>query len=219
MTAALDPTSSATLAQSHIGNLGRLVEDMEAKMRNLLGEVYFSSASARPLSFVVERAHAGEQTLTKVELACTQRRATSSARSGASKGSTSAASTARSRASSSGCSTAASLSPPRSHLVSLCTLCLAVQSNLSYSCVCSSEREGARAAERVRNVRPLARLLVLLPSSEPRRTLRTFYSSLDELQRHRESERGEGKHCLIVVKRNERRSEVRGWPDKLVRRY
>ncbi|GAA5852570.1 hypothetical protein JCM9279_005516 [Rhodotorula babjevae] len=45
VTASLDPTSSATLAQSHIGNLGRLVEDMEAKMRNLLGEVYFSKTS------------------------------------------------------------------------------------------------------------------------------------------------------------------------------
>ncbi|KPV72695.1 uncharacterized protein RHOBADRAFT_39298 [Rhodotorula graminis WP1] len=45
VSAALDPTSSATLAQSHIGNLGRLVEDMEAKMRNLLGEVYFSKTS------------------------------------------------------------------------------------------------------------------------------------------------------------------------------
>ncbi|GAA6021260.1 hypothetical protein JCM10207_002593 [Rhodosporidiobolus poonsookiae] len=42
LSAALDPTSAATLAQSHIVNVGKLVEDMEIKMRNLLGEVYFS---------------------------------------------------------------------------------------------------------------------------------------------------------------------------------
>ncbi|BGP19351.1 hypothetical protein JCM10213_006857 [Rhodosporidiobolus nylandii] len=42
LTAPLDATSSATLLQSHIVNVGRLVEDMEIKMRNLLGEVYFS---------------------------------------------------------------------------------------------------------------------------------------------------------------------------------
>ncbi|POY74734.1 hypothetical protein BMF94_2210 [Rhodotorula taiwanensis] len=38
----LDTTSAATLAQSHIVNVGKLVEDMELKMRNLLQEVYFS---------------------------------------------------------------------------------------------------------------------------------------------------------------------------------
>ncbi|BGP50974.1 F-actin-capping protein subunit beta [Rhodotorula kratochvilovae] len=45
LSAPLDPTSPATLAQSHLANVGRLVEDMEAKMRNLLGEVYFSKTS------------------------------------------------------------------------------------------------------------------------------------------------------------------------------
>lgn len=30
---------------SHIENLGKLVEDMEIKLRNLLSEVYFSSES------------------------------------------------------------------------------------------------------------------------------------------------------------------------------
>ncbi|GAA6021179.1 hypothetical protein JCM11491_001597 [Sporobolomyces phaffii] len=42
VTAPLDPTSSTSLAQSHIENLGKLVEDMEIKLRNLLSEVYFS---------------------------------------------------------------------------------------------------------------------------------------------------------------------------------
>jgi hypothetical protein len=46
LTAQLDTTSASTLAQSHIVNVGKLVEDMELKMRNLLQEVYFSSASA-----------------------------------------------------------------------------------------------------------------------------------------------------------------------------
>ncbi|GAA6052130.1 hypothetical protein JCM3770_001235 [Rhodotorula araucariae] len=45
LAAPLDSTSAATVAQSHIANVGRLVEDMEAKMRNLLGEVYFSKTS------------------------------------------------------------------------------------------------------------------------------------------------------------------------------
>lgn len=44
LTAQLDTTSASTLAQSHIVNVGKLVEDMELKMRNLLQEVYFSSA-------------------------------------------------------------------------------------------------------------------------------------------------------------------------------
>ncbi|GAA5873859.1 hypothetical protein JCM3774_000704 [Rhodotorula dairenensis] len=42
LTAQLDTTSASTLAQSHIVNVGKLVEDMELKMRNLLQEVYFS---------------------------------------------------------------------------------------------------------------------------------------------------------------------------------
>ncbi|GEM10936.1 WASH complex, F-actin capping protein, beta subunit [Rhodotorula toruloides] len=42
LSAPLDPTSPASLAQSHIVNIGKMVEDMELKMRNLLGEVYFS---------------------------------------------------------------------------------------------------------------------------------------------------------------------------------
>ncbi|GAA5995662.1 F-actin-capping protein subunit beta [Rhodotorula paludigena] len=42
LTCALDPSSATTLAQSHLANVGRLVEDMELKLRNLLGEVYFS---------------------------------------------------------------------------------------------------------------------------------------------------------------------------------
>ncbi|GAA5837979.1 hypothetical protein JCM11251_006815 [Rhodosporidiobolus azoricus] len=42
LSAPLDPTSTSSLQQSHIVNVGRLVEDMEIKMRNLLGEVYFS---------------------------------------------------------------------------------------------------------------------------------------------------------------------------------
>lgn len=37
-----DPSSPAAQAASHISNLGRLVEDMEIKMRNLLQDVYFS---------------------------------------------------------------------------------------------------------------------------------------------------------------------------------
>ncbi|GAA6044041.1 hypothetical protein JCM8097_001385 [Rhodosporidiobolus ruineniae] len=41
-TSPLDASSPAALSQSHIANVGRLVEDMEIKMRNLLGEVYFS---------------------------------------------------------------------------------------------------------------------------------------------------------------------------------
>ncbi|GAA5912105.1 F-actin-capping protein subunit beta [Sporobolomyces salmoneus] len=41
-TAPLDTTSSENLARSHIENLGKLVEDMEIKLRNLLSEVYFS---------------------------------------------------------------------------------------------------------------------------------------------------------------------------------
>ncbi|GAA5883140.1 hypothetical protein JCM16303_006110 [Sporobolomyces ruberrimus] len=41
-TAPLDPSSTASLARSHIENLGKLVEDMEIKLRNLLSEVYFS---------------------------------------------------------------------------------------------------------------------------------------------------------------------------------
>lgn len=44
----LDTTSAATLAQSHIVNVGKLVEDMELKMRNLLQEVYFSSTLRFP---------------------------------------------------------------------------------------------------------------------------------------------------------------------------
>ncbi|GAA5993093.1 hypothetical protein JCM11641_003024, partial [Rhodosporidiobolus odoratus] len=42
LSAPLDATSSNSITQSHIVNIGRLVEDMEIKMRNLLGEVYFS---------------------------------------------------------------------------------------------------------------------------------------------------------------------------------
>ncbi|GAA5843510.1 hypothetical protein JCM3766R1_004354 [Sporobolomyces carnicolor] len=41
-TAPLDTTSSSSLMSSHIENLGKLVEDMEIKLRNLLSEVYFS---------------------------------------------------------------------------------------------------------------------------------------------------------------------------------
>lgn len=48
MTSQLDTTSASTLAQSHIVNVGKLVEDMELKMRNLLQEVYFSSVSTCP---------------------------------------------------------------------------------------------------------------------------------------------------------------------------
>ncbi|GAA5866249.1 hypothetical protein JCM8547_007216 [Rhodosporidiobolus lusitaniae] len=42
LTSPLDPSSTSSLHQSHIVNVGKLVEDMEFKMRNLLGEVYFS---------------------------------------------------------------------------------------------------------------------------------------------------------------------------------
>ncbi|GAA5912379.1 hypothetical protein JCM6882_002575 [Rhodosporidiobolus microsporus] len=42
LSAPLDPTSASSLEQSHVVNVGRMVEDMEIKMRNLLGEVYFS---------------------------------------------------------------------------------------------------------------------------------------------------------------------------------
>lgn len=47
-TAPLDPSSTASLARSHIENLGKLVEDMEIKLRNLLSEVYFSSTFSLP---------------------------------------------------------------------------------------------------------------------------------------------------------------------------
>ncbi|GAA6063059.1 hypothetical protein JCM10212_003004 [Sporobolomyces blumeae] len=42
VTAPLDSTSGPTTVSSHIENVGKMVEDMEIKMRNLLGEVYFS---------------------------------------------------------------------------------------------------------------------------------------------------------------------------------
>lgn len=42
-TAPLDSSSQTSLARSHIENLGKLIEDMEIKLRNLLQEVYFSS--------------------------------------------------------------------------------------------------------------------------------------------------------------------------------
>ncbi|GAA5991644.1 hypothetical protein JCM5350_002148, partial [Sporobolomyces pararoseus] len=41
-TAPLDSSSQTSLARSHIENLGKLIEDMEIKLRNLLQEVYFS---------------------------------------------------------------------------------------------------------------------------------------------------------------------------------
>ncbi|GAA5928859.1 hypothetical protein JCM1841_001275 [Sporobolomyces salmonicolor] len=42
LSAPLDSSSPTQIAQSHLENVGKMVEDMEIKMRNLLGEVYFS---------------------------------------------------------------------------------------------------------------------------------------------------------------------------------
>jgi len=39
----MDITSENGIRRSHIENLGKMIEDMEIKMRNLLAEVYFSS--------------------------------------------------------------------------------------------------------------------------------------------------------------------------------
>lgn len=36
------PSTSTSLSPSHLANIGKLVEDMEMKMRSLLKEVYFS---------------------------------------------------------------------------------------------------------------------------------------------------------------------------------
>jgi capping protein beta len=36
------PSTSSTLSPTHLPNIGRLIEEMEIKMRNLLKEVYFS---------------------------------------------------------------------------------------------------------------------------------------------------------------------------------
>jgi capping protein (actin filament) muscle Z-line, beta len=48
--APLDSTNPANTMSSHVSNIGKQVEDMEIKMRNLLGEVYFSSENTpRPL--------------------------------------------------------------------------------------------------------------------------------------------------------------------------
>lgn len=41
----MDTSSENGIKRSHIENLGKMVEDMEIKMRNLLAEVYFSSTS------------------------------------------------------------------------------------------------------------------------------------------------------------------------------
>jgi len=41
---ALNGLRDAEIEQSHIGNIGRMVEDMETRMRNLLQEVYFGKA-------------------------------------------------------------------------------------------------------------------------------------------------------------------------------
>lgn len=40
----LQGLSDAQIETSHVGNIGRLVEEMETKMRNLLQEVYFGKA-------------------------------------------------------------------------------------------------------------------------------------------------------------------------------
>lgn len=40
----LQGTSDAQIEQSHVVNIGRMVEEMETKMRNLLQEVYFGKA-------------------------------------------------------------------------------------------------------------------------------------------------------------------------------
>lgn len=40
----LQGTSEAQTETSHVGNIGRMVEEMETKMRNLLQEVYFGKA-------------------------------------------------------------------------------------------------------------------------------------------------------------------------------
>jgi capping protein beta len=55
---ALHGMREAEVEQSHVANIGRMVEDMETRMRNLLQEVYFGKAkdvvgdlrSIRPLS-------------------------------------------------------------------------------------------------------------------------------------------------------------------------
>jgi capping protein beta len=36
------PSTSSTLSPTHLPNIGKLIEEMELKMRNLLKEVYFS---------------------------------------------------------------------------------------------------------------------------------------------------------------------------------
>lgn len=41
---ALNGLRDSEIEQSHIGNIGRMVEDMETRMRNLLQEVYFGKA-------------------------------------------------------------------------------------------------------------------------------------------------------------------------------
>jgi len=41
---ALNGLRDAEIEQSHIGNIGRMIEDMETRMRNLLQEVYFGKA-------------------------------------------------------------------------------------------------------------------------------------------------------------------------------
>jgi capping protein beta len=55
---AIHGVREAETEQSHVANIGRMVEDMETRMRNLLQEVYFGKAkdvvgdlrSIRPLS-------------------------------------------------------------------------------------------------------------------------------------------------------------------------
>lgn len=48
-----DPSSTAATLLSHISNVGRMVEDMEGKMRSSLQEVYFSSESVLPFSLAL----------------------------------------------------------------------------------------------------------------------------------------------------------------------
>lgn len=38
----MTPSTSTTLSPTHLPNIGKLIEEMELKMRNLLKEVYFS---------------------------------------------------------------------------------------------------------------------------------------------------------------------------------
>jgi hypothetical protein len=45
-----DPSSTSATLSSHISNVGRMIEDMEGKMRSSLQDVYFSSESSHPLS-------------------------------------------------------------------------------------------------------------------------------------------------------------------------